>query len=333
MYTACKKRKGGMYMQKKTVLTALGVTAGVGAGIAAARLGVVKAMTDVALDRELPEYARHFRVSGTPENETVRARQREAAKALEALPRKEITIRSFDGLKLVGHLVTCDEPRRLIIAAHGWRSSWSRDFGIIAPFWRENHCNVLYVEQRSQGGSGGQCMGFGLLERYDCAEWAEWAAAQNYGLPVYLAGISMGATPVLMASGLELPDCVRGIMADCGFVSPQDIWKHVANHNLHMYYGALREKLADRQYRKKTHLASDGYSTLTAMEHNHLPVLFVHGAAETFVPIEMTYKNYLACKAPKRLVVVPGASHGMSCMADPEACHRAMLDFWRDFDM
>ena len=107
----------------------------------------------------------------------------------------------------------------------------------------------------------------------------------------------------------------------------------MANHNLHMYYGALREKLADRQYRKKTHLASDGYSTLTAMEHNHLPVLFVHGTADTFVPIEMTYKNYLACKAPKRLVVVPGASHGMSCMADPEACHRAMLDFWRDFDM
>lgn len=319
-------------MKKKTALTALGVAAGVGVGAAAVRLGLVKAMTDMALDRELPNYAKHFRVNGGHEDSGDRELQRTAARALEQLPCEEVSIRSFDGLKLVGHLVTCDEPQRLIIAVHGWRSSWSRDFGIIAPFWQESHCNVLYVEQRGQGGSDGRYMGFGLLERYDCESWVKWAQAQNFGLPIYLAGISMGATTVLMASGLDLPDSVRGIIADCGFLSPQDIWRHVANHNLHMYYGVLREKLADRQYRKKTHLPSDGYSTLTAMERGRIPVLFIHGTADTFVPIEMTYRNYLACKAPKRLVVVPGATHAMSCLKDKDACHRAMADFWRDFD-
>jgi hypothetical protein len=46
---------------------------------------------------------------------------------------------------------------------HGWRSSWSHDFGIIAPFWHDNDCCVLFAEQRGQGLSGGNYMGFGML--------------------------------------------------------------------------------------------------------------------------------------------------------------------------
>ena len=203
---------------------------------------------------------------------------------------------------------------------------------MVAPFWRESGCNVLYVEQRGQGESEGKYMGFGLLERKDCQAWAAWAARQWPDLPIYLSGISMGATTVLMAAGEALPKNVKGITADCGFTSPKAIWRHVTEQNLHMSYSPIRRLWLDGAFRRKLHAGLGSYSTLTAMKNCRTPVLFVHGTADAFVPIEMTYENYLACAAPHRLVVIPGAGHGMSYALEPETCRRAMESFWEEFD-
>ncbi len=69
-----------------------------------------------------------------------------------------IEIISNDGVGLVGHWYPCENAKRIIIAMHGWRSSWSRDFGMLADFFRSNQCSVLYAEQRGQNNSGGDYM-------------------------------------------------------------------------------------------------------------------------------------------------------------------------------
>jgi fermentation-respiration switch protein FrsA (DUF1100 family) len=70
------------------------------------------------------------------------------------------------------------------------------------------------------------------------------------------------------------------------------------------------------------------YSTIDAMRDNRVPVLFIHGTDDKLVPVEMTYKNYIACNAPKELLVVPGADHAVSCYVDPERYRRALVDFF-----
>ena len=326
--------KGVFAMEKKQIAAiAVGALAGVGVGAAAVSCGASKAMTDLAMDRKIPAYGKYINVSGGQKDEAYNARRIRATEELEALPREDVAIQSADGLNLVGHLIKSRYPRRLIIAFHGWRSSWSRDFCMVAPFWLEQHCNILFVEQRGQGNSQGDYIGFGLLERSDCRQWAMWAEEQKFGLPIYLAGISMGAATVLMASGMEMPESVRGIIADCGYTSPRDICVHVARDNLHVTYTPLRSAWVDRCFRKKIHMTSGAYSTLTAMKTVKVPILFIHGTADSFVPIEMTYCNYRACAAPKRLVVVPGAGHAMSYAVEPETCQKAMTAFFRDFDL
>ena len=79
-------------------------------------------------------------------------------------------------------------------------------------------------------------------------------------------------------------------------------------------------------------VSDEEYSTLDAMRACTVPVLFVHGTEDKFVPIEMTYENYKACSAPKRLVVVPGAEHGMSYFTDPKRYESALREFWEEFD-
>ena len=238
----------------------------------------------------------------------------------------------YDYAKLVGHWFPCAEPKRIILAVHGWRSFWWRDFGPIANFWVQNGCSVLYIEQRAQGDSEGDYIGFGMLERYDCLDWLQWLN-ENGGkeLPIYLAGLSMGATTVLMTSDQALPKNVRGIMADCGFTSPAAIWHKFKDENLHLHNPAI-DQLADRYCNRKTGMHPGSYSTVDALKNSRVPVLLIHGEADRFVPVEMTLENYAACTAPKELLLVPNAGHAMSYVTAREEYEAAVKRFWQVHD-
>lgn len=318
----------------KTLLagTGIAIAAAVGIGIAQA---VTKDMVGEALDRREPAVlakARNKLAGSVPHDDVLKLAD-ELGEELACVASETVEIESFDGTKLRGHVYRAPEAKRFIIAMHGWRSAWNRDYSVIWKFWHENDCSVLYVEQRGQGESEGEYMGFGLLERFDCIEWIKWLNENGgAGLPVYLAGISMGATTVLMASGSgDMPENVRGIMADCGFTSPREIWRHVAEDNLKINFGIL-QKQVDLLCKKRLDMESDAYSTIDAMAVNKIPVLFIHGSADHFVPVEMTCENYGACRAPKRLVIVNNAEHGMSYIVDRETYEKAVLDFFAEFD-
>jgi fermentation-respiration switch protein FrsA (DUF1100 family) len=79
-------------------------------------------------------------------------------------------------------------------------------------------------------------------------------------------------------------------------------------------------------------MSSKDYSTLEALNNTDIPVLFIHGSDDSFVPVEMTYENYKACKSEKRLLIVPGAEHGMSYVIDKDSYENAVLNFFKDFD-
>ncbi len=319
-----------MKQSKKAFLGAVGATA---VATAAVTYAVTKELVDLAMDREEPAAARRAgqKVSGTHRPDALDEELRQAAEALANKPHEVVKLLSHDGVVLTGHWFACENAQRVVLAMHGWRSSWCRDFGMVADFLAENHCSVLYVEQRGQNASGGAYMGLGMMERYDCLDWAEWLNQRCGDLPVYLCGISMGATSVLMAAGLDLPPCVHGIISDCGFTSPGAIGKHVANHNLHMLY-EMRSGLVDLFCRRKIQMGIDDYSTVDAMRQCKVPVLFIHGSKDHFVPVEMSYENYQACRAPKQLFVVPGADHGMSYYRDKAGYQAAVQQFWANYD-
>ncbi len=313
----------------------------IGSGVTAAMMALAESMrhsaadyfVGIALDRQIPPHP-------------IRAERRliirctdtgmlgviaDAGKELAARPNEIVELQSRDGTHLVGHWIPTANPKRIIIAMHGWRSIWHRDFGIIADFFAENGCSVLYAEQRGQGSSGGEYIGFGLTERYDCLDWIHWVNEKTGGqIPVYLCGVSMGASTVMMAAGLSLPGNVRGIIADCGYTSPVDIWKHVAKQ-AHLSYG-ICGKPAGRLAKKRLQMAVDAETCPHALSRSKTPVLFIHGTDDKFVPVEMTYENYKACNAPKRLFIVPGAEHGMSYVVDPKGYESAIFSFWAEFD-
>lgn len=321
----------GKDLKKEAKIGAITALSAVAA--AATSFATTKFLMRTALNREMPKAAEKAgeQISGAKVDEAFLKNLDDMSHKLENAPTEVVNTTASDGTKLVGHWYHNPNAKRVILAMHGWRSSWSHDFGSVYEFWHQHDCSVLYAEQRGQHNSGGEYIGFGLLERFDCLDWANWIVEKcGDKIPIYLAGVSMGATTVLMAAELPLPSSVHGIFSDCAFTSPDAIWKHIANNNLHIPYG-VREIVVDDIYKKKTSF-NPCYSTVDSLKKSNIPVLFVHGTDDHFVPVTMTYENYKACAGPKRLVIVPGADHGMSYYIEPERYEEAALKFWEDFD-
>ena len=186
-----------------------------------------------------------------------------------------------------------------------------------------------FIDQRAHGLSEGKYITFGVKERFDCVRWAEYVH-KRIGGDIFLDGLSMGSTTVLMASGEKLPDSVRGIIADCGFTSPEEIMTKIMTVDLKIPKDPLFAPVA-WMIKKRAGFAVNEYSTLDAMKKNRLPILFLHGKADKFVPYEMTVRAYEACRSEKELLLVENAGHGISYLVEPERCKAALEKFLRKY--
>ena len=63
------------------------------------------------------------------------------------------------------------------------------------------------------------------------------------------------------------------------------------------------------------------------MKNNTIPVLLVHGTADSNVPVEMTVKVAENCRASKKVLLVEGAEHGTGYLVDNEAYKNALREF------
>lgn len=323
-----------MKKETKIAIAAVSCTAAAAAATSVL-LTCVRFLSDVAVKKDLPNISPSMRkrISGSSNKEGELADLvKKQSENLRSLCTEKVTMVNRDGLKLTGYWYRSPDPKRIVIAMHGWRSSWSHDFCVSADFMHDIGCSVLFPDQRCHGESEGEHIGFGVLERFDCADWVNYVVrTESPHLPIYLCGVSMGATTVLMASELSLPERVKGIISDCGFTSPYDIWEHVMNNNLKIN-SKFAFQMANNYISRKAHFDGKEASTVTAVANTKIRILFVHGDADGFVPIEMTNKNYESCASEKQLLIVHGAEHGMSFYVDGGSYKKAVCDFFLKYD-
>ncbi|MBR4879331.1 MAG: alpha/beta hydrolase [Clostridia bacterium] len=250
---------------------------------------------------------------------------------LLARPHEDVSITSADGLKLHGDFFPCENPERIVVCVHGYKGFGIKDMAMVANFYLDNNCHVLLIDQRACGKSEGRYITFGMKESLDLARWLDMVDERFFKLPIFIDGVSMGATTAMLALGLALPKNVRGVISDCGFTSQWDICKHILKRNFHLpafpvlYITNLicRIKLG---YDMRTP------DTRRAFENARVPIVFVHGAEDDFVPVEMGRYNYGIYKGEKDWLCVEGAGHGLSYTTDKQKCQQGLLSFFRKYE-
>ena len=143
---------------------------------------------------------------------------------------------------------------------------------------------------------------------------------------IILHGNSMGGATVLMMSGLKLPEQVKGIISDCAFTSMKDVFTHVLHSMYHIPAFPIIQ-IASWINTKKVGYGLDDCNSAREVEKAEVPILFIHGDKDVFVPCWMTEEAYKHCASPKTKLIVEGAGHGESYYKDTEGYERAMDSF------
>ena len=243
-----------------------------------------------------------------------------------AMPWKAHEIRSFDGLRLTAKYYEYAPDSVIELMFHGYRGNAERDLsgGVQRCFALGR--SALIVDQRGCGGSEGSVISFGVNEHRDCLQWLQYMQTAFPGRKIILTGISMGASTVMTCADKDLPENVIGILADCGYDSPENIIKKVIRQmGLPAEPAYPFVRLGAKLF---GHFDLQEVSPLAALPNAKVPVIFFHGEQDDFVPCDMSRACYDACASRKRLVTVPGAGHGLSYPVAPERYLKEAGDFF-----
>lgn len=269
---------------------------------------------------------RTIKMAGTDWNQYMPLMQ-ERKEYMMAQPHEDVYQFSEDGLKLHATWFPAEDSKRVVICFHGYTSQGMSDYIGLSDYYMKRNFSMLLVDERAHGDSEGEYIGFGCLDRMDAQGWIEWVIEKcGEDVSILLHGTSMGGATVLMTSGLKLPVQVKGIVSDCGFTSAKEVFTHVLHSMYHLPAFPMIQ-ISSLVNRKKAGYGLDDYNAAREVQKAEVPILLIHGDADTFVPCSMCEKIYENCASKKQKLIVKGAAHAESYYKDTEAYEQALNEF------
>ncbi|MBQ9063850.1 MAG: alpha/beta hydrolase [Blautia sp.] len=274
-----------------------------------------------------PKTAEHYR--------HYHKQKREALPKLNSLPMDKLEIVSSDGITLRGRLYHVkDYNKKVVIAFHGFHASGVNDMARFVNMYERQGYDFLIISQRAHEFSDGKYITFGVKEHQDGIRWAR-KIIDIYGddVQIVIHGLSMGGATVLMMSGAStLPANVKCCVADC----PYDNFANEADYVFSSSIKAdwLRKLMVSCMSILTT--AADGFklyeaSPIDSVKHALIPILFIHGTGDDFVPCSMGQHLYEECTSPKEQFLVEGAAHVCSYTVAPEEYEKHFEEFCRKY--
>ncbi|WP_160673795.1 alpha/beta hydrolase [Clostridium sp. C8-1-8] len=238
-----------------------------------------------------------------------------------------VGIKTDDGLNLVGYYIKAKTTtNKTAIIAHGYGSR-GKGMGDYAKIYYDLGYNVLMPDDRGHGASEGKYIGFGWPDRKDYLKWINLMIEKvGSNAEILLHGVSMGGATVMMVSGENLPEQVKVIVEDCGYTSVKDQLEYELKRMYKLPAFPIIPSTSLLTQIKAGYNFSDA-SAIKQVEKTKVPMLFIHGGNDTFVPTEMVHKVYDACKTDKDLLIIDGATHAASLAKDPYTYKKKVEEF------
>lgn len=227
--------------------------------------------------------------------------------------KEDITLKSFDGLNLTSTLIMNENPtNKFIVLVHGVSICYVGSLKYFDIFYK-NGFNILIVNQRRHGKSEGKYSTYGFYEKYDVNMWIEYLKSR-FGNDIILGlhGESMGAGTVMET--IPLNDSIKFVIEDCGYSNFHEL---IGFQITHAYKNRLVRKIlrpslifANFFMKTKSKFSMKKIVPIDIVSSTSLPIMFIHGKEDYFVPWYMAVDLYKAkTKGYKELYLVEGAKH------------------------
>lgn len=232
----------------------------------------------------------------------------------------DTTIISATGQRLFARYAPANNPSdNTAIIIHGYKSNSVAMMHIGYMFHHDFGYNILLPDLQSHGYSEGEYIQMGWKDKDDVRQWIDVAISEfGNNTHIVITGISMGGATTMMVSGENLPSNVKCFVEDCGYTSVWDEFRGELRNQYHLPAFPLlniTSGLCDLTLGWSFGEAS----SLEQVKKCQLPMMFIHGGNDTYVPTEMVYPLYEAKAEPKEIYISKGSAHAVSYQDNPAA--------------
>jgi hypothetical protein len=242
----------------------------------------------------------------------------------EAWPKEEVRLQSPYGYEVFGIYVPTPESNRVVILCHGIANTLYGSVKYVDVF-RQRGFNVLMIDFRNHGRSGGSNTSYGFYEKHDLTAWVDWVMARcGETCRVGTHGVSLGASTAIQHAAID--PRVAFCIADCSYASASEefAYRLKVEYGLSPFplvpLGSLVTRLRAGYFYGDVMPIAD----ITALD---IPVLFIHGQADDYIPPETSITMHDVKPGPKQLYLVPNARHAGAYGENPEAYDRVVGEF------
>lgn len=199
------------------------------------------------------------------------------------------------------------------------------DMASYACHYYELGFNVVIPHMRGCGESDYDTLSMGVYDNEDILRWVNMIVSEDSEAQIFLHGLGIGGSAVLIASGDELPSNVKGVIADSSYADLEDLFKV----NCEKLYdlppfpavkigGVYLESLVGWSF-------EDGLVT-EKVKNSRLPILLFHGGDDNIVPVSHSNDLYEALPVEgSDHVLISGAAHCQCLNKNPDK-------YWRNVD-
>ena len=222
------------------------------------------------------------------------------------------------------------ENHKWVLVLHGY-TGWKEEMYPFAHWYHEEGYHVIVPDLRCQGESEGDFIGMGWTDHYDCNLWIEYILSQDPAARIVIHGQSMGAATALMMTGEDsLSNHVTAVVADSSYTDAYSMFGDKVKEWFYLPAFPLVDS-ARLVLRLRGGYDLMDASALNAVVKSHTPTLFIHGASDAMISVQMSKDLYDAATCPKELLIVEGAGHAQAQDKDPETYYGTIQKFLQKY--
>lgn len=246
---------------------------------------------------------------------------------LKTVKGQKISTMTEDGYQLIAEeFFTEDDSHKWLLLLHGY-TGWKEEMYPFAYWYNMQGYHVIAPDLRCHGESEGDFIGMGWTDHYDCNLWIDYIISQDPDAQIVLHGQSMGAATALMMAGEEnLSKNVVAVVSDCAYTDAYSMFGEKIKEWFYLPAFPIVDTACLVLKLRGGYNLKDA-SAVDAVEKSKVPTLFIHGADDALISVQMTKDLYEAASCSKKLLIVEGAGHAQSQDKDPDAYYSSIKAF------